>query len=194
MSWMTIPTRRLLLRPFESSDGPAFFRYMSDPEVARYNSSPPLSLEEAQESVDTSVAALALAPEGTKSSRFAITLRPQGDGRGELIGHCQLLTEASAPAQAELAYYLNRSFWNQGYTTEAVRALLRYGFEELGQQRIFAKCLPDNAASQRVLEKAGLHAEGSLTLFAADGNFFHGAFQDMTYLKFVITNSTSPCH
>ena len=89
MSLMTIPTRRLSLRPFESGDGSAFFDYMSDPEVARYNSSPPLSLEQAQESVDKSVAALAQSPEGTLPSLFAITLRP----KGELIGHCRLGAE-----------------------------------------------------------------------------------------------------
>jgi RimJ/RimL family protein N-acetyltransferase len=48
------------------------------------------------------------------------------------------------------------SGWGQGYATECVRALLRLGFSELGVERVVGTTYEDNAASRRVVEKAGL--------------------------------------
>ena len=51
---------------------------------------------------------------------------------------------------------LARDAWGRGYATEAARALVAAGFAQLGLRRIVATCDPANAASARVLEKAGL--------------------------------------
>jgi len=56
---------------------------------------------------------------------------------------------------------MNRSYWGQGYATEAAAELVRYGFEQAGLRRIFAECHPDNLASARVLEKIGLLPEAT---------------------------------
>jgi ribosomal-protein-alanine N-acetyltransferase len=47
-----------------------------------------------------------------------------------------------------------------GYTTAAVRAVVRYAFEDLDLHRVEAACQPDNIASRRVLEKCGFTQEG----------------------------------
>jgi RimJ/RimL family protein N-acetyltransferase len=182
MSLVTLQTERLLLRPFEVSDGPAFHAYMSNPEVTRYTSFLPLSREQAQEIVDNIVQSRTQAPSGTLPHAFAITLR----GGGQLIGNCRLGRDKDNPDQADVAYFFDRHYWGQDYATEAVRALIDYGFEKLALRRIVAHCVPENVASWRVMEKVGMQKEEPITLYAAQGNFHQGAFQDVTYLRYAV--------
>ena len=62
----------------------------------------------------------------------------------------------------ELGYYIARERWGRGYATRAVREICRYVFENTDIVRIYAEPFADNAASCRVLEKAGFTLEGTL--------------------------------
>jgi RimJ/RimL family protein N-acetyltransferase len=62
----------------------------------------------------------------------------------------------------EIGYWIGKLFWNRGYATEAVKAVIAYGFEQLGLNRIHARHMTKNAASGRVMEKAGMKFEGVL--------------------------------
>ena len=64
--------------------------------------------------------------------------------------------EGRGPEEAELGYRLRRVAWGKGYATEGSRALIRKGFIELGVRRVVAETMAVNAASRRVMEKAGL--------------------------------------
>jgi len=70
----------------------------------------------------------------------------------------------------EVAYYLSRRGWGRGLGTEIAREALRYGFEELGLDRIVAVVRPENTASQKVLAKSGLR-------FDHDGNHYGARVQ-----------------
>lgn len=63
---------------------------------------------------------------------------------------------------AHLGYWMGAEFADKGYMTEAVGAVLRHAFDTLGLHRVEAACIPDNARSARVLEKAGFTQEGVL--------------------------------
>jgi RimJ/RimL family protein N-acetyltransferase len=63
---------------------------------------------------------------------------------------------------AELGYWLGEPFWGRGIMSEAVAAFTRWAFKAFDLQRIFAEPFEDNAASARVLEKAGFVCEGRL--------------------------------
>lgn len=63
---------------------------------------------------------------------------------------------------AELGYWLGKPYWNRGYATEAARAMVEYGFEELELNRIQARHMEHNPASGRVMEKIGMKYEGTL--------------------------------
>jgi RimJ/RimL family protein N-acetyltransferase len=63
---------------------------------------------------------------------------------------------------AEIGYWLGEEFWNRGIVTEAVEAMTRYAFEELGMVRVYAEVFDWNKASMRVLEKAGFDREGTM--------------------------------
>jgi ribosomal-protein-alanine N-acetyltransferase len=65
-------------------------------------------------------------------------------------------------ARAEISYALARHWWGQGLATEAVQALVRFGFTEMGCNRIEALVHPENIASRRVAEKVGFRQEGLL--------------------------------
>ncbi len=64
--------------------------------------------------------------------------------------------------RGEIGYVLHPDFWSKGLATEAAQMLLRFGFEQLQLRRISATCHPDNHASARVLQKAGLTFEGRM--------------------------------
>ena len=63
---------------------------------------------------------------------------------------------------AEVGYWLGRSFWGRGIITDALRAATGYAFASLAMRRVFAVPFVRNAPSHRVLEKAGYVREGTL--------------------------------
>ena len=86
---------------------------------------------------------------------LAISLRT--DGRQ--IGGIGLTVDAQHQ-HAELGYWLGVPYWGKGYATEAARAMLRYGFCDLGLHRIFASHFKHNPASGNILRKLGMRYEG----------------------------------
>lgn len=80
---------------------------------------------------------------------------------GELAGVAGLVLQSDVyQGSAELGYWLGEPYWGQGIATEAVKLITRYGFENLGLRRVYAGVFGHNAASCRVLEKAGFEREG----------------------------------
>ena len=63
---------------------------------------------------------------------------------------------------AELGYWIGKPYWNKGYCTEAARAIVRYGFDQLHVNRIQARHMTKNPASGRVMAKVGMTCEGVL--------------------------------
>lgn len=78
------------------------------------------------------------------------------------VGTCGYVWWLPRHARAEIAYALARRCWNQGLTTEAVRALVAFGFSTMQLNRVEARCEIPNVASARVMEKAGMSFEGVL--------------------------------
>ena len=86
---------------------------------------------------------------------FAIVLLD----RGVLCGSTGLGIDAEN-ANAELGYWIGLPYWGKGYCTEAVQAVVQYGFEVIGLHRIQASHFSDNPASGRVMQKIGMSYEG----------------------------------
>ncbi|QFT87513.1 Putative ribosomal N-acetyltransferase YdaF [Bacillus sp. THAF10] len=79
--------------------------------------------------------------------------------------------------RGELGYWIGRPYWNQGYGTEAAKAVMAYGFEELGLNKVFAGAIKENPGSWRIMEKLGMKHEGVWRQHGMrDGTFF-----DLTY-------------
>ncbi len=101
---------------------------------------------------------------------FAITLRETG----ELIGAISLRT-ANRFNRAEMGYWIGKPYWAKGYCTEAAKAVIAYGFDELNLNRVLAYHLTRNPASGRVMEKAGMRYEGHLRQHAMK----NGVYEDL---------------
>ncbi len=80
---------------------------------------------------------------------------------GELVGAIGL-TINKEHDHAEVGYWVGVPYWNRGYATEALREILRYAFEELSLNRVYAFHFTRNPASGRVLAKAGMRHEGAM--------------------------------
>ena len=111
-----------------------------------------------------------------RAAVFAVCQQPADDSEEvpELIGTVGLAI-ADLDHQAEIGYWFGREYWGNGFCTEAVVAVLDYGFEKLGLNRIFAQHIARNGASARVLEKAGFSKEGVLRQHARKW----GVFEDV---------------
>lgn len=73
-------------------------------------------------------------------------------------------------SRAEIGYWLGLDYWNKGYTSEACRAVVDFGFEVLGLERIQAGYFTENIASRRVMEKAGMQYECTLRSYVQKGD------------------------
>ena len=163
-----IETSRLVLRPLELSDAPAIYAYQSNPEVHRYMSSePPASVEVAAEPIGKWLAL----PAEQRRPCWVMVLR-ENDRIVGTISFNQLSREEH---NGQLGYEVARDQWGKGIATEAVRAVVSYGFDTMRLNRIAAYCWDCNAASQRVMEKAGMRYEGTLRQL----RHAKGAYRDM---------------
>ncbi len=101
-----------------------------------------------------------------------------------LLGGVTLSNVRRGVAQtSSLGYWAGQMHAGKGYITAAVRAVVRYAFEDLELHRVEAACQPDNAASRRVLEKAGFTQEGMARAYLK----INGAWRD--HVLFGIINA-----
>jgi RimJ/RimL family protein N-acetyltransferase len=146
-------TPRLALRAVRPDDIGNFYRLDRDPRVMRYIG---------DGSIGTRDSAAAAVVRTLKYYRLYPGLgRRSAEERatGRFIGWFSL-NYVPKTTEVEVGYRLLPEAWGSGYATEGAAALVRHGFDELGLFRIIGLTHPDNAASQRVLQKAGLHDAG----------------------------------
>lgn len=148
----TLRTERLTLRPFTLDDAPAVQQLASAREVALNTLMIPHPYPEG--AAEQWIASHAEDWAENRNHHFAI------DDGEQLAGAIGLVMKGDG--MAEIGYWIGVPFWNRGYASEAAREILRYGFEDVGLQRIFAGYFARNPASGRVLEKAGMKREGTL--------------------------------
>lgn len=178
---LPLATGRLILREFVEADVAAVHCYASDPEVVRYMSWGPNTEQDTREVVRRWLEQRA--EKARRNFTLAIVLKDNG----QLIGACSIRVSDPERRSGHIGYCLNRGFWGRGYGTEAARALVEFGFEQLGLHRIFAKCDTQNLASARVLEKAGMRREGHLR----QDRLLRGEWRD-SYLYAVLEQEWPP--
>ncbi|HET7480658.1 MAG TPA: GNAT family N-acetyltransferase [Rubrobacteraceae bacterium] len=150
-----LETDRLVLRKMRLEDADAMFDYASDPEVTRYVIWPThRTMEDSRAFLELTVSNYATG-EG-----FDWGIVYKGDEK--FIGTCGFVSRSPEHARAEVGYVISRRYWGRGLTAEALRAIIRFGFERMELNRIEARCIAGNTASARVLEKAGMTCEGTL--------------------------------
>ena len=173
MAFPTLRTERLVLRELLPGDAADVLVFRGDPEVQRYDDPPIHTLQEAADFIDEMRQACA----NQQQQIWAVTLTgnptvlglvslQQPDHRGDRY-HCR----------AEVGYGLARASWGRGIASEAVRAVITYGFAHLDLNRIYAATIADNHESVRLLERLGFKREGTQRRHSLedDGQFHDSA-------------------
>jgi ribosomal-protein-alanine N-acetyltransferase len=151
----TLVTPRLRLRPFTETDLEDVWVYASDPEVSRWVKwDTHRSLDDTRAFLRWTVDAYNLPEPSTWAIADVATDR--------VIGSIGWASWHPTHGRGEIGYVLARHAWGRGLATEAVRAVIRYGFEQLELHKITAHCHVQNIASRRVLERVGMQIEGTL--------------------------------
>jgi ribosomal-protein-alanine N-acetyltransferase len=162
-----LSTKRLSLRAATPKDAPAFQHLFAIPEITRFSNWPDAPAKAQVE----------------RSLRWMSKLFASGKGCAWIIEDRESRSFAGAIRfnsfdkkwrSSQIGYELHPDFWGKGLMTEAVRAIVACGHGTFRLNRIDAWTLPGNAASDRVLEKAGFRYEGTLRQKA----WFKGAFHD----------------
>ena len=158
----TIETPRLILRRAVREDAEAMFRnWASDPEVTKYLTWPP------HDSIEVTLKRLEIWLEEYDRSdhyQWMIELKELG----EPIGSISVVRQNDSVEEAEIGYCLGCRWWHRGIMPEALTAVIKYLFEEVGMNRVAARHDPNNPNSGRVMRKCGMKYEG--TFHASDRN------------------------
>ncbi|HAX23739.1 MAG TPA: GNAT family N-acetyltransferase [Thermomicrobiales bacterium] len=149
-------TDRLVVRPWQAGDLDAVYAMNRDPDVTRYlpDHMSCATRDEARAWLDARIARHD--PSSGLGFWAAIETETGQTVGGAVLDHAAIGDDN--PVQ--VGYYFARSVWGRGYATELTIGLLRHGFGALGLDRIVAVTIPANAASCRVLEKAGMRNAG----------------------------------
>jgi len=165
-AFLAIETARLRLGELQPGDIPQIVGYAANPRIAAHT----LNLPSPYTDKDA-VFWINLANQGFKNGThyiFAIRHRAGND----FIGGIGLTVEPRFN-RAEVGYWLGEPFWNRGYVTEATRAIIRFGFENLGLNKITSSHLVQNPASGRVMQKSGMTREGELKEHIRKDSAYH---------------------
>lgn len=179
-SFTTFPvleTERLRLRELIPEDAEALFAVFSDPKVMAGHGRPPFkTIDEAHQLIDWYAKAFT----EKRAMRWAITRRNEN----KLLGTCGFHHIVAHHYRGEIGYELASTEWRQGITSEAVRAIVRFGLAEMGFHRIEAIVDPDNPPSANLLRKVGFQEEGFLRERYYDDN---GRFADDWFFSILAT-------
>jgi [ribosomal protein S5]-alanine N-acetyltransferase len=163
----TLTTERLILREVGPADAADVFVFRSDYEVQKYNG-------ETMQEVAEAVTLIHLMAEKYKAQEWicwGITLREQN----RVVGLCSFHNISAYQRSVSIGYDLARTHWRQGIATEAVGAIIRFGFTQMNLHRIEVSTCMDDAPSVRLVERLGFQREGirrEATL--EDDGLFHG--------------------
>jgi RimJ/RimL family protein N-acetyltransferase len=170
--WFPVRTERLLLREYREGDLADVHAYAEIPEVSRFMTWGPNSIEQSREHLDRALA------QQLEWPRAHVGLAVERGG--VVIGAIRMDIQGLS---ADLGYTLHRDHWRQGVGSEAARAMLAVAFGTLGLHRVWATCDIRNAGSWRIMEKLGMRREAC---FRQD-RLIRGDWQD-SYLYAILAD------
>ena len=167
-SFPVIKTERLILREVTKVDASDMLKYLSDKDVVTPMGLSPFQTE--KDVWDEINWYKSIYDEGA-GIRWGITLKDSG----KVIGSCGFLNMLPKHYRAEVGYELSKDHWGKGIASEALEAVVKYGFDHFQLERIEALIEPANLPSQKLVEKQGFEREGLLRHY----EFTCGKFDDL---------------
>jgi ribosomal-protein-alanine N-acetyltransferase len=153
-----IETNRLAIRPFETHDYSAFRSFMLHPDATRYLL---FSEDQKTEAGILNLFEQTIASYKSREPIFSLTIADRETDK--FIGSTGMAPDFEE-AGTQMYWSILPELWGKGFASEASRALIRYGFESLALESIRAYMHPNNLASIRVAEKAGMCLLGHVRL------------------------------
>lgn len=174
----TFETQRLILRPFQSTDANKVQELAGDFEVARTTLSIPHPYPDG--AAEAWISASSKRSDEGDGFPFALIHKENND----LIG-CMGINVDKWHQRGELGYWIGKDFWNRGYASEAAKRLIRFGFEDLHLNKIWAAAMSNNPASSNVMKKAGMRFEGEFKQHILKGDKFEDlVFYGLTRIEY----------
>jgi len=158
---VVLETSRLILRSAEPGDLDAMQALYGDEEMMRWIGAG--DGVRTREQTARSIRRMMEHQESHGYSIWAVADRSSG----EVIGNCGLVLVEWEGPDVELAYMIRRDRWGEGFATEAATASLEHGLGPLAMERVIGLAYPENVASHRVMEKAGMTRIGMVTAYGA---------------------------
>ncbi|PCJ66570.1 MAG: GNAT family N-acetyltransferase [Bacteroidetes bacterium] len=150
-----IESSRLILRLIKTSDLDSIHELLSLPETDKYN-----ALGIPKNSLETKSLIEPWVTENELSEINNYTFAIETIQNNQFIGLFGLKLGNKKYNRGEIWYKIHSDFWNNGYATESLKAIINFGFNTLNLHRIEAGCAVDNISSVKVLEKVGMIREG----------------------------------
>ncbi|MFJ7666172.1 GNAT family N-acetyltransferase [Lysinibacillus sp. NPDC097195] len=166
----SIETERLLLRLFKDTDAQQVSHYCNNYNI--YKSTLNLPFPYTLACAQTWIANHEKHYDLDKMFEFAITDKQSGQLFGA-IG----ISNHQQYKNGEIAYWIAEEHWGKGYATEAAKALIEFVFTEKNYHRVYARYFKSNPASGKIMEKCGMHYEGTLK----DHIYKNGTFEDIVF-------------
>jgi RimJ/RimL family protein N-acetyltransferase len=148
--------KRLQFCEVDLSDIPEFFDYMRNPEYVRYV---PFDMQ-TFDGLHVRMQRFINERKADPRTLYYFAVRPRDGSR--IIGEAVLRKADAQSQEAEIGWAVHDKHWQQGWGSEIGHALLKFGFGHLGLHRLFARAVPENKASLRIMEKLGMKTEGML--------------------------------
>lgn len=164
-----IETSRLRLRQIRSDDAEVLFKMRSDPAIMKYMDT--ASMKDVSEAKDM-INKLSLRFIENQLPIWALSLKD--DPSSHMMGYAGFIHRDKKHFRAETGYVLSPGYWGKGFVTEAMRAVLEYGFNHMDLHSVTASVNPDNAASIRVLERLKFQKEAHFR----ESYYYNGTFFD----------------
>jgi ribosomal-protein-alanine N-acetyltransferase len=150
----TLETERLFLRPISKHDIDFVYELFKRPETNKYSQYPNLASKKEAEKLYEEF----MKPGNPSRFRLIIELKE----KEVPIGTIGLHDYSFKHKRAEIGYDLFHEYWGNGFTTEAMKEIVRYSFTDIGLRRLEATVDPENHASIRILTKTNFRYEGRL--------------------------------
>ncbi|MBE9214362.1 GNAT family N-acetyltransferase [Plectonema cf. radiosum LEGE 06105] len=153
-----------IMRPIQISDLDALAAIWAKPQVTRFLPSRGVPIP--RENVEKALHSFVEHWQKRGYGIWAIV-----DDSSQMVGYCGLryLDELD---EVEVLYGLAQAYWGRGIATQAAKASISYGFNIVNLDKVIAMALPENQASKRVIEKAGLNYEKQIHMFNLDALYY----------------------
>jgi len=172
-----LETKRLILRQIQYYDVESMHRMRTDPAIMEYmDTEIPTAINETENKLKQEIESFSKG----ESLYWAIALK----STNKIIGGAGYWRMIKEHYRAEIGYQLLPEFWRKGYTLEALKTIIQFGFEKMGLHSIEGNVNPKNVPSIKLLEKLGFKQEA----YFKENFYYNGKFLDSAIFSLIISD------